>query len=182
MTRPSKLATCLTHQNNLKTLFTLFLALHFCQCYQYSRESSMAPTIPVEPPSANTATTTCENERAKHYPRREQARLWEYRVAAFFAFPLGWQRGTLKAKTLSVPSPPIASNTLLCCPGGGCYWEAAGPASGKTGHTEMAAPSLACRAAETCQDVSQHTACRASPLCRATSQKKREQKKKRIRI
>lgn len=40
------------------SVFTLFLALHFCQCYQYNRELSMAPAIPLEPPSADTATTT----------------------------------------------------------------------------------------------------------------------------
>lgn len=53
-----------------------------------------------------------------------------------------------------------------------------GLASGKRGHREMAAPSPAHRAAETCQDVSQHAACRASPLCRATSRKKKGTKKK----
>lgn len=90
VTSPSKLATCLTHQNHLKTLYSRYFWHFTCQGYQYSRESITAPASPVESPSVNTAaTTTCENGRPKHYPKRLQATLWEHRVAAFFlAFPL----------------------------------------------------------------------------------------------
>lgn len=42
VTSPSKLATFLTHQNNLETLYPHCFWHFTCQCYQYRRESSVA--------------------------------------------------------------------------------------------------------------------------------------------
>lgn len=72
MTIPSKLATCITHQNNLETLHSHCFWHFTCQCYQYSRESSTAPASPVESPSANRATTT--RERPKHYHKKRASK------------------------------------------------------------------------------------------------------------